>query len=622
MKYMIDFLKKIPMFAKLSDEDLAFLEKRVKIIDLEPNQVLFNEGESGSSAYLIQDGEIEIFKKANSRDVLLAVRTAGELLGEMSILEQNPRSASARSKGKSVLLMIDGKVFNDLLDHSANASKAVFHSMLLRWRSMESLMKQSEKMAMLGTLTAGIAHELNNPVSAIKSNSLRLKGEITTFIETQKQMNLVNLTDEQLEKINNLREQLIEKSISQLDLNPSIRNDREFELETWLENQGIENSYELAPILVNVDMTVTSLLEIFQIFGKGHFSAVVQWLAHTSSVYNMLTEISSASDRMSEIVKGLKEYSYLDQAPIQEIDIHKGIDNSIILLKHKAKSKNIKVTREYDTTIPHIQAYGNELNQVWTNLMDNAIDALNENGEIKITTKNMGDWISVEIQDNGSGIPESIKHKVFDPFFTTKPPGKGTGLGLDISYKIITQKHHGDIQLYSQPGFTSFQIIIPKHLDEVIKNKTLIPTSILPVNEYFTQIVNQTNSIAVVHVSPIKEQPNCYIPEFFLEKGFKVYLIHPTLESWNGHKVFRSLKEVSDPIDLVLLFESSDVAVKTVEIAIKKTVKTIWMQEGIINLEAAEAARKEHLNVVMDKCFYTTWKRINEYKNKNLNSET
>lgn len=616
MIIMSDFLKKIPIFSNLTPDDISFLEQRIKTVQFKTNDIIFNEGDQGSSVFLIDNGEIEVFKKANEREILLATRTAGELLGEISILEQNPRSASARCKTDVTLFMIDGKDFNDLLDHSPSASRAVFHSIMARWRSMESAMKQSEKMAMLGTLTAGIAHELMNPVSAIKSSSERLKAEISSFIDSQRQMNFINLTEEQLEEMRKLRVMSINRALTPADLDPSLRSDLEYEIETWLENQGLDNSYELAPILVNLDFTMSSLLDFMTFFGKENFISVVQWLGHTASVYSMLVEISSASGRMSEIVKGLKEYSYLDQAPLQNVDVHNGIDNSLVLLKSKAKHKNVKITRNYDKEMPEIQAYGNELNQVWTNLLDNAIDAVNDKGEIKITTKCLGDWISVEIQDNGSGIPEHIKERIFDPFFTTKPPGKGTGLGLDISYRIITQKHNGDIQFYSQKGFTSFQITLPVKLEEVIRNKTLVPKNILPVNEYFTKIVNGTKSLAVVHVSTIKEHPNYYIPEFFIEKNFDVYLIHPTLKLWNGKKVYKSLEDIKEPIDLVLLFESTDIALETVDIAIKKNIKTVWMQEGIINVEAAVLARKEHIDVVMDKCFYTTWKRINEYDTK------
>lgn len=613
---MKEFLKKIPMFSNLSDEDLSFLDSKVQSVSYNPNELVFNEGESGSSAFVIKEGEIEIFKKSNKRDILLAIRSAGELVGELSILENAIRSTSARAKTHSELLLIDGKDFNDLLDHSLTASRSVFHSFMSRWRSMESMMRQSEKMAMLGTLTAGIAHELMNPVSAVKSSSERLKGEITSFIEAQKEINLSNLTKGQLDRIYDFRGQLIERALVPLELDPGLRNDREYEMETWLENQGIENSYALAPTLVNLDLTINALLEVMQTFGKENFNSVVNWLSHTSSVYTMLTEIGSASEKMSEIVKGLKEYSYLDQAPIQILQLHKGIDMTLVLLKSKVKAKTVKITRDYDDSIPDINGYGNELNQVWTNLLDNALDAVpDKGGEIKIKTKNLGEWVSIEFQDNGTGIPEGVKHKIFDPFFTTKPPGKGTGLGLDITYRIITQKHNGDIQFYSQPGFTNFQIMLPMNLEDVVKNKILVPSNILPVNEYFTRIVNDTKSLAVIYVSTIKEQPNYYIPEFFLEKGFEVFLVHPTLTSWNNKKVYKHLNKIEQPIDLILLFESNDIAVNTVEEAIVKKVKTVWMQEGVINVEAADTARAEQIDVVMDMCFYTTFKRIYQYRN-------
>jgi signal transduction histidine kinase/predicted CoA-binding protein len=611
---MKDFLKKVQIFSKLSDDDLSFLENKIQIQKFSANEILFNEGDFSSGVYVIQSGSIEIFKKSNQRDILLAVRHEGELLGETSILEESTRTASARTKKESVLLFIDGKDFNSLLDHSPTATRGVFHSIMARWRSMESLLRTSEKMATLGVLTAGITHELFNPVSAIKSGAERLKGEVSTFIESQKKINLITLSSNQLEHLQILKDNLIEKSITPIQIESNLRSEREYELETWLENQGLENAYELAPALVNLDFTIINLLEVLKIFGPVNFSSVIQWLGHTASMYNILIEISSSSDRMSEIVKGLKEYSYLDQAPIQSIDLHSGIDNSLLILKSKAKSKSIIISKEYDFTIPKIQAFGSELNQVWTNLLDNSIDALAFKGEIKIKTKNHGQWISIEIQDNGEGIPEKIKHKIFDPFFTTKPPGKGTGLGLDISYRIITQKHYGDIQFFSKKGFTSFQIILPVNLEDVAKKDIPLPKNIFPVNDFFKSIISSTKSIAVVNVSQIEEQPNFYIPKFFIEKDYKVILIHPVLTQWEGLKVYKSLDDIKETIDLILLFESSDKVLNLVKQGITKKVKTIWMQEGIVNIEASEIAQNSNINVVMDKCLYSTWKRINEHE--------
>jgi signal transduction histidine kinase len=198
-------------------------------------------------------------------------------------------------------------------------------------------------------------------------------------------------------------------------------------------------------------------------FSPSQFTAVIDWLNCTYTIYTLLDEIGQGAGRISEIVKALKAYTYLDQAPIQTVDVHDGLDSTLVILRGKLKTV-ITVHREYAPDLPHIQAYGSELNQVWTNIIDNAIDAMNGEGEITLRTRRDGQWVIVEIEDNGPGIPEPIQPNLFDPFFTTKPPGQGTGLGLNISHNIVVQKHKGRIDVNSQPGKTRFEVRLPLHL--------------------------------------------------------------------------------------------------------------------------------------------------------------
>ena len=195
-------------------------------------------------------------------------------------------------------------------------------------------------------------------------------------------------------------------------------------------------------------------------FSSEQLPAVAGWLNSSFTVHNVMAEVGQGAERISEIVKALKGYSYLDQAPVQNVDLHEGLDNTLLILRSKLTS-GIVVRREYASDLPKIEAYGSELNQVWTNLIDNAADALEGQGEITIRTRTDGDQVVVEIEDNGPGIPAEVQPRIFDSFFTTKPPGKGTGLGLDISYKIVVEKHRGDIQLDSKPGKTQFQVSLP-----------------------------------------------------------------------------------------------------------------------------------------------------------------
>ncbi len=213
-------------------------------------------------------------------------------------------------------------------------------------------------------------------------------------------------------------------------------------------------------VLVNLGYNQAELKKLIAEFNPSQFTAVIDWLNSTHTIYSLLEEIGQGTGRISELVKALKDYTYLDQAPIQQVDVHEGLDSTLVILRSKLKA-GVNVHREYDQKLPEIEAYGSELNQVWTNLIDNAIDAMDGQGEINIRTYLEDQWVVVEIVDNGSGIPVEIQPNLFDPFFTTKGPGKGTGLGLNISHNIIVQKHNGRIDVYSKPGETCFAVRLP-----------------------------------------------------------------------------------------------------------------------------------------------------------------
>jgi signal transduction histidine kinase len=222
----------------------------------------------------------------------------------------------------------------------------------------------------------------------------------------------------------------------------------------------VQNGWDLAPTLVNLGYDCERLTSLMADFTSSQFRAVIDWLNCTYVIYGLLDEIGLGAGRITEIVKALKGYTYLDQAPIQTVDIQEGLESTLVILRSKLK-QGITVHREFAPDLPHIQAYGSELNQVWTNIIDNAIDAMDGVGEITLRTRVNGKWAIVEIEDNGPGIPEAIQPNLFDPFFTTKPPGKGTGLGLNISHNIVVQKHDGRIDVYSRPGSTRFEVRLP-----------------------------------------------------------------------------------------------------------------------------------------------------------------
>ncbi|MBE2220035.1 MAG: response regulator [Anaerolineae bacterium] len=324
----------------------------------------------------------------------------------------------------------------------------------------EIMLRQSEKLATLGRLSAGMAHELNNPASAVKRGVEQLQTAFARQLKAHLLLDKLDLSREQVAQLNQLAQKAQTRATQPDNLDTMIRSDREYELEAWLEASEIAEAWTFPPDLVSMGYDTAQLEQLVAGFEKEQITAVLTWLISCFTIYTVLNEIGEGAGRMTEIVKALKTYTYLDQAPVQNVNVHEGLDNTLIMLRSKLK-KGIVVHRDYCDNLPRIEAYGSELNQVWTNIIDNAVAAMNGQGEIFIRTHYTGSWITIEIEDNGPGIPPAIQTKIFDPFFTTKPPGEGTGLGLNISYNIITQKHHGQISVKSQPGQTLFQIKLP-----------------------------------------------------------------------------------------------------------------------------------------------------------------
>lgn len=324
----------------------------------------------------------------------------------------------------------------------------------------EVTLRQNEKLATLGRLSAGMAHELNNPAAAAVRGANQLEEAVAQLQQAIFHFNQLELSEDQTAILNELEGTVREKAGQPSSLDPLTRSDREFEVETWLEEHGIEEGWRFAPTLVNLGYDNRELRGFAEPFNGDQLAAVLGWLDGTHNTYNLLKELGQGAGRISEIVQALKTFTYMDQAPVQNIDIHDGLENTLVMLHSKLK-EGIVVSRHYDHNLPHIEAYGSELNQVWTNLIDNAIYAMNGQGEISLKTYQDGNWLVVEITDNGPGIPEDAQAQIFDPFFTTKPPGSGSGLGLNISHNIITQKHEGSITVDSQPGRTCFQVKLP-----------------------------------------------------------------------------------------------------------------------------------------------------------------
>ena len=335
-----------------------------------------------------------------------------------------------------------------------------FGSDVTMQRQAERTLRQSEKMATLGTLAAGIAHELNNPAAATRRAADQLREAFARLETAQTLRDKANFSDGERTLLKNLAERAAEAARHPGDLDAMTRADREAEVEDWLEAHGFAEPWEMAPALVSAGFERPALEDVARQLGSDALTAAIAWIGAALPVYALAYEIGNGSARISEIVGALKSYSYLGQAPVQEIDLREGLDNTLIILRSKLK-QGIDVRRDYGADVPRVLAHGSELNQVWTNLLDNAADALGGKGHITIRTRLQDPWAVVEIEDDGPGIPDEVQPKIFDPFFTTKEPGKGTGLGLATTYSIIRNKHHGEIGFQSRPGRTVFTVKLP-----------------------------------------------------------------------------------------------------------------------------------------------------------------
>jgi signal transduction histidine kinase len=460
-----EFLKPLPLFAKLEDQDLDALTRLAEPRAVKAGDLLVEQDASGDVMYVVMDGQFEVTKRSGKQDVLLGLRGPGEVLGEMALMEEAPRMASVRATRDSRVLAISRSAFNQLLADNPSVMLAILRTVIGRLRSTEALLQQKEKMAALGTLSAGLAHELNNPAAAALRSAGQLRDVLNDWQRVSGELELLTFNEAQAERLARIRtEEFGTGNGSTSNVSDSMdalaRSDMESALEEWLDEHQVDQAWELAPELASLGWDAGQLEELAGDFTPQQLHVVVPWIAKASSAYRLLDEVQSSAERISELVKAVKSYSYLDQAPVQRVNIRDSLENTLIILKHKLKT-GVVVKREYALDLPQIEAHGSELNQVWTNVIDNAIDAMQGKGEITIRTYARGENVIVEIADNGPGIPPETQQHIFDPFFTTKGVGTGSGLGLHIVNNIVVDEHHGQISVMSRPGETCFQVTLP-----------------------------------------------------------------------------------------------------------------------------------------------------------------
>jgi signal transduction histidine kinase len=457
---MREALRSIPLLSELSEEDLALLAAGACEETVPAGTVVFAEGDEGDRACVITAGEVEVLKASGAREVLLAVRRQGEIIGEMSLLDSAPRMASVRARTDTTFLTIPKQQMDELLQTSATAARALFGVLLSRWRETESSLRQSEKMAQIGTLTAGLAHEMNNPAAAVRRGSSQLATALDRLTSSVGELGSAELDTAAEARVEELLDAARRPPVQ---LGALERADRESDIESTIADLGVAESWRLAPMVAASAIGSAELKVALGGMNPEDATLTMEAFCSVADTVSLVREIEEGAERLSAIVGALKSYSYLDQAEVQEVHVRKGLDDTLLILKHKLG--DIEVRRDYQGEPHPIQAYAGELNQVWTNLIDNAADAL-LGAEVKdplivVRVVPSPDAITVEIADNGPGIPEDVIDRIFDAFFTTKPPGSGTGLGLDITYGTVVHRHGGEISVESEPGRTVFRVSLP-----------------------------------------------------------------------------------------------------------------------------------------------------------------
>lgn len=459
---MLELLQKIPLFQELAEDELMCLLEGTNI-RLNSGDLLFKQGEPAKCFYIVFEGAIRLIREINNNEVILATYDAGTFFGEVPLLAGTLHLASGQALGQCHVYCLHEEEFWQMLMLCPSVRKAVLGFMASRMQELQSLSQQHDKLISLGTLAAGLAHELGNPTAAVHRAVGQLQDTVSILhnfsLESLKQQ----LTTEQLNKLLKIKQQAITQTAQICDFDPLAQMDLEDELTDWLESHGITDGWKIAANLVAVGVNTQQLELLSKEVHTNALSSMLTWLETSLAVASMLNVLEQGVTRISELVNAVKAYSYMDQSPLQEITIHEGIENTLTILSYKLKKHRIQVMREYDKNLPTIEGYGSALNQVWTNLIDNAIDALVNKGTIWVRTSSVQDHVVVEIADNGPGIPPEIQSRIFDPFFTTKDIGVGTGLGLEIAYRIVLGQHNGNIRCFSQPGDTRFQVSLPIH---------------------------------------------------------------------------------------------------------------------------------------------------------------
>ena len=451
-------LKTVPVFADLTEDELAWLAARMEVFHYNIGDIVVAEGAAADRMMVLLAGETRGQREHTIGDGRTYSSRAPTVTGMLPYSRLTHIPLTVRAMTPATIAYLAASHFSEMLDRLPALRPKLVGVLADRIRETTRTDQQREKLTALGKLSAGIAHELNNPAAAVRNAAINLQQVLGALRTAGLHLDQRGLPPEDRIFLAQI-ECNWPKDHPPAALDSLERSDREEAAGEWLEAHRVPDARQLAPDLVDAGCDLETLERLSKRFDDGSLADVITRLTASFTLNRLVEQIERGSSRIADLVQAVKQYSYMDQSPEQEIDVHDGLENTLIMLHYRLKH-GVEVVRDYDRTIPRICARGSELNQVWTNLIDNAIDAMDGRGELVVRTAAEFGGVVVEVRDNGPGIPAEIRDRIFEPFFTTKQVGEGTGLGLDAVYRIV-QQHRGQVQVESEPGRTTFQVRLP-----------------------------------------------------------------------------------------------------------------------------------------------------------------
>jgi len=452
-------LRTVPVFADLPADDLDWLAAQMTAIDLAPGETLISAGSPADRMWVLLDGEMRLRVESGKSEPTSRIFRAPIVTGLLPYSRMTHFPGTTRAVTQARVATLPADRFPEMLARMPVLGQRLVALLSDRIRDFTRLQDQQEKMAALGKISAGLAHELNNPAAAARRAVPSLRAAFLSFRAAAARLDAQPLTAAQRAAVPALESELAERQAVPAPLDSLERSDCEEAIAACLERHGVAHAWDLAPALVDAGCEAAWFDRVSAQFPAQAWPDFLARIAASLTIGTLLDQIENSTGRISDLVRAIKEYTYMDQGPDQEVDIHHGIESTLLMLKHRLK-QGVAVKLDFDRALPKICVRGSDLNQVWTNLIDNAVDAMDGKGELRIRTARELDRLLVEIADNGPGIPPEVQAHIFEPFFTTKGVGKGTGLGLEAVRRIV-QEHSGEIAVQSVPGDTRFQIRLP-----------------------------------------------------------------------------------------------------------------------------------------------------------------